>query len=357
MTKRNPYLQHTYESFDQPVPPRRSPQPEGLSERIMNSELGLRLRSPLVATAALLVTGAALAGIIAISYPDSKAPDDNLPVITADASPLREAPTEAGGMDIAHDDSTIYGSIRSAELQETAPIENLLAETQPVDTQSAFASADAVASIEPAAGDLEPAPAPQAEAVIADANDAPPPSEMADATATKPEPIEEAGKPEIPDLRVAETRTIPMKSEKIPPAAANSPETLAYMRSVLDKQEAAAEGKTTQTAAADEPKAADLARIEPTAGAATTAGAAIKPGNNFVQLASISSESLAPKEWAKLQKQFPSLGGAKYRVQRADLGAKGIFFRIQAGPMSKDSAKSVCDSIKASKPGGCIIVQ
>jgi hypothetical protein len=51
------------------------------------------------------------------------------------------------------------------------------------------------------------------------------------------------------------------------------------------------------------------------------------------------------------------LSGAEYRVQRADLGAKGVFFRIQAGPMSKDSAKSVCDAIKASKPGGCVIVQ
>lgn len=341
MTKRNPYLQHTYESFDQPVPPRRQTRDEGIAQRLLDSEWGARLRSPLFATAALLITGAAFAGIIFASYPDSGKQDDNIPVITADASPLREAPTEPGGMDVAHADSTIYGTIRSAELAETPPIENLLAAEQPVDTQSAFAS-DSVTAIEPAAGGLQP-----------------PPSEMADATKA----IEEAGEPKPADTtrQVAEAPVIPMKAEKVALAdtaaaaekpaiapAASSPETLAYVRSVLEKKDAGvpAAEKAGEKAAA----------IEPAAGAATSAGSSIKPGGSYVQLASISAESAAPKEWTKLKKTFPSLEGAEYRVQRADLGAKGVFFRIQAGPMSKDSAKSICDAIKAQKPGGCLIV-
>lgn len=353
MTKRNPYLQHTYESFDQPVTPRRPQQSESFSERMSNSEFAAKLRSPVVATAALLMTGAALAGIIIASYPDSKQPDDNLPVISADASPLRESPVEPGGLDVAHDDSTIYGSIRSAELQETPPLENLLAEEQPVDTQTALAAAP-LAALDPAAGALQPASVPGTSAEQAE--DTLPPSEMADATAG----IE---KPGIPDLKVSETRSIPMKSEKIALApsgetaakpeiapAGSTPETLAYVRSALD------EAKPVELAKA-EPSADAVAAIEPAAGASTMAGAAIKPGSSYVQLASISSEAAAPKEWSKLQKQFSSLSGAEYRVQRADLGAKGVFYRIQAGPMSKDSAKSVCDSIKATKPGGCIIVQ
>lgn len=360
MIKRNPYLQHTYESFDQPVPPRRhSHQEEGFAERFLNSDFGSRFRSPVFATAALLLAGAALAGIIIASYPDSEQPDENIPIVSADASPLREAPTEPGGMDVAHEDSTIFNSIRSAELQETAPIENLLAEEAPVDTQTAFAGEvpDAAAAVEPAAGDLQPSP--QAEKAIADTASNPPPSEMADATAPAAVSgqMQEAGEPKIPDVQVAETRTIPMKSEKIPPGAAakpdmvpagTNPETLDYVRSVLDKKDAG----STETASA-----AAVAATEPAAGAASPAVSAIEPGSSYVQLASISAESAAPKEWAKLQKTFPSLSGAEYRVQRADLGAKGVFFRIQAGPMSKDSAKSVCDSIKAQKPGGCLIVQ
>jgi hypothetical protein len=357
MIKRNPYLQHTYESFDQPVPPRRQSQhEEGFTERFLNSDFGSRFRSPLFATAALLLTGAAFAGIIIASYPDAEQPEENIPVITADASPLREAPTEPGGMDVAHEDSTIFNSIRSAELQETAPIENLLAETTPVDVPAETASA-----VEPAAGELQPAP--QAEQTIADATSAPPPSEMADATGTAPAAapaeVQEAGDPVIPDVQVAETRSIPMKTEKTPitatadkptmAPAATTPETLDYVRSVLEKKDA--EGTTT-TAAAER-----VAATEPAAGAAAAPVGTIQPGSTYIQLASISAESAAPKEWAKLQKTFPSLAGAEYRVQRADLGAKGVFFRIQAGPMSKDSAKSVCDSIKASKPGGCLIVQ
>lgn len=356
MIKRNPYLQHTYESFDQPVPPRRHSHEESLTERVFGPEMAARFRSPLFATAALLVTGVAFAGIIIASYPDSDAPDGSIPVIMADASPLREAPTEPGGMDVANEDSTIFNSIRSAELQETAPIENLLADEQPVNTQTAFADGQAVAAVEPAAGDLQPAP--QAEKIIADAGEAPPPSEMADAT----KEVEEAGEPKTPDVSVAETRSIPMKSEVSPLAsaekptmapAATTPETLDYVRSVLEKKDA---GAGTKTASADA-AAERVAATEPASGAATSAGATISPGSSFVQLASISSESAAPKEWTKLQKSHPSLAGLEYRVQRADLGAKGVFFRIQAGPMSKDSAKSVCDSVKAQKPGGCIVVQ
>ncbi|MGB4106589.1 MAG: SPOR domain-containing protein [Alphaproteobacteria bacterium] len=342
MIKRNPYLQHTYESFDQPVPPRRHSQEESLTERVFGPDLAARFRSPLFATAALLLAGAAFAGIIIASYPDS-ASDENIPVITADASPLREAPSEPGGMDVANEDSTIFNSIRSAELQETAPIENLLAEEQPVDTQTALAPAEAVAAVEPAAGELQ----------------APPPSEMADATATQE--VKEAGEPKTSDVQVAE-RSIPMKSDNaaaentdkptIAPAA-TTPETLDYVRSVLEKKDAEA---GTKTASAD-PAAERVAATEPASGVATSAGTTIFPGSSFVQLASISAESAAPKEWTKLQKTFPSLSGLEYRVQRADLGAKGVFFRIQAGPMSKDSAKSVCDSVKAQKPGGCIIVQ
>lgn len=339
MTKRNPYLQHTYESFDQPVPPRRynqTPEFEGLAERILNSALAQRFRSPIFATAALLVTGAAFAGIIIATYPDSQQGDENIPVITADASPLREVPADPGGMDVAHEDSTVYSSIRSAGLQEAAPIENLLAEEKPVDMQTAFASEDVTA---------EP---PSADAL--QSTGTAPPSEMADART----PTEEAG--QVPPVQIAEKPVdAPAGTADAKPAlapAANSPETLAYVRSVLDQKEK--DSAPTEVAAA-QPE--NLDSIEPTAGASATAAAAIKPGNYYVQLASISSESAAPKEWVKLQKTYSALSDAKYRVQRADLGAKGIFYRIQAGPMSKDSAKSICDAVKAQKPGGCIIVQ
>jgi cell division septation protein DedD len=117
----------------------------------------------------------------------------------------------------------------------------------------------------------------------------------------------------------------------------SSPETLQFVRSVLDKK--------------DSPNAAAAASVEPAAGAAVT------PGSYFVQLASVKSRDGADSEWGKLQKSFGSLNGLDYRVQEANLGDRGTFYRIQAGPMSKTSAGDICDAIKAQKPGGCLVVQ
>ncbi|MGB4057627.1 MAG: SPOR domain-containing protein [Alphaproteobacteria bacterium] len=375
MTKRNPYLQHTYGSSDQPVPPRRpTPQQidETMTERFMNSPIVQKMRSPVFATVALLATGVAFAAIIIASYPASEQAEENLPVVSADAGPLRMVPDEAGGMEIANQDSTVLSSVRSDGLQETPPIENLLAQEQPVDTQSVFPpQPDAtVAEVTPPAEEQATQPSALAEAVE-------------EASAIKSDAVAEVSKADVPPVTVAETRSIPMKSEKIAPMAgigdvasaldtakekavsedrpeiapaASTPETLAYVRSVLDKKEKEA-GASLIVAKKAPPSAEKLAAVEPASGAAIGAGSAIKPGTYFAQLASISSESAAAKEWTKLQKAFPSLSGAQYRVQRADLGAKGVFYRIQAGPMSKDSAKGVCDAVKAQKPGGCIITQ
>jgi hypothetical protein len=77
-----------------------------------------------------------------------------------------------------------------------------------------------------------------------------------------------------------------------------------------------------------------------------------------VQLASITSRSAADAEWKKLQSAFSAqLSASSFRVQEANLGEKGTYFRIQAGPYTEAQAKSVCESIKAQKPGGCLIVR
>ena len=79
-------------------------------------------------------------------------------------------------------------------------------------------------------------------------------------------------------------------------------------------------------------------------------------GSKYIQLASVKSESEAKAKWAKLQAQFPALKGADLRVQRADLGAKGVFFRVQAGPMAEGDAQKICNGIKSSK-GDCLLVK
>ena len=121
---------------------------------------------------------------------------------------------------------------------------------------------------------------------------------------------------------------------------------------------------TTQTAAAipdafkdavkeaPPPEAKAAAKIESAAG--TTASKAITPGGYYVQLASVKSVSGAAGEYKKMQVKYPSLSSVDFRTQEANLGEKGIFHRIQAGPMSKASATEICMGIKA-KGGSCLV--
>jgi hypothetical protein len=102
-----------------------------------------------------------------------------------------------------------------------------------------------------------------------------------------------------------------------------------------------------------EPVKVEPTKVEPASG--SVAAKAITPGGSFVQVASVRAEAGAAGEFKKLQAKFPSLSGLSYRTQEANLGAKGTFFRIQAGPMSKDSANQVCASIK-SGGGSCLVV-
>ncbi len=70
------------------------------------------------------------------------------------------------------------------------------------------------------------------------------------------------------------------------------------------------------------------------------------------------SIDLAKSEWDRLQHQFPdALGGLKLTVQRADLGAKGVYYRVQAGPLADAAkAKKVCAELKLQQQQ-CLLVR
>lgn len=79
-------------------------------------------------------------------------------------------------------------------------------------------------------------------------------------------------------------------------------------------------------------------------------------GKSYVQFAAVKSDADAKAKWSKLQSQYSVLKTLALRVQKADLGAKGTFYRVQAGPMSLDQAQSVCSKVKDSK-GDCLVIK
>lgn len=180
-----------------------------------------------------------------------------------------------------------------------------------------------------------------------------------------------------------------------------SPETLAFVRSVLDKKDSkktpyhqsrqteantasanqrGAQGAQAQAqnqvqnqvqtqaqaqvqtqADTSSEAAQDLAnavsKIEPAIGPAPIAGNVVGTPY-FVQVVSVPTQYAAEQEWGKLQKKYSyELDGQGYRIQEANLGERGLYYRVQVGPFSKQDANILCDSLRAQKPGACLVVR
>jgi len=95
----------------------------------------------------------------------------------------------------------------------------------------------------------------------------------------------------------------------------------------------------------------DASQIVPTAPATVapatpTPGIAAGAGGYVIQLAAFRDELSARAAFTKLQKKYPGeLGGTSSDIQRADLGDKGIYYRLRAGYMDKAAANSLCEKL------------
>jgi hypothetical protein len=87
------------------------------------------------------------------------------------------------------------------------------------------------------------------------------------------------------------------------------------------------------------------------------APAAVGSGGYLVQVSSQRNEADAQASFRALQNRFPSvLGSRSLLVKRADLGAKGVYYRAMVGPFgSSDEASRFCGSLKSA--GGQCVVQ
>jgi hypothetical protein len=76
----------------------------------------------------------------------------------------------------------------------------------------------------------------------------------------------------------------------------------------------------------------------------------------IIQLAASPDRHAAEDMAQKLQTKYRALlDTAHLHVQRADLGAKGVFYRIQSQPLAEAQAKSICASLKKTN-AGCLLV-
>jgi cell division septation protein DedD len=123
-----------------------------------------------------------------------------------------------------------------------------------------------------------------------------------------------------------------------------------------------AEGPTPAPPAAAAPPPAPV-QTAPAPAAPLPVAAVAKPpaagGHGFrLQIGALRSEDAARHEWDRLKKLHGDLlGGLGASTSRADLGERGTYFRIQAGPVA-DAAKAehLCGELKR-RHVGCILVK
>lgn len=96
------------------------------------------------------------------------------------------------------------------------------------------------------------------------------------------------------------------------------------------------------------PAAPSIATTAPTGLAAA--------GGAVLQIGSYESAALATAAWKNFQTRYPDIsGGWSDDVQRADLGARGIWFRLRAGPFAnKSAAAEACEKLKL-QGGTCFV--
>jgi SPOR domain len=261
-------------------------------------------------------------------------------------------------------------------------------EEQPVDVPPPVSTAPQPVSTAPTFPDLAPAPGPGAASVfpptplaqpahaarvdnlnsppatpvppITSANQAaalaaPPP---APASPTKPGSKKirtisiRTDQPNAADSAASQPQSVPVRptaqQQDATPSEANAPPSI--VPSSNDAARAAAGSAGTappaRPAPVGKPPATEIASTPPAASG----------GGYAVQVSSQRNEEEVQSSFRALQAKYPKLlGGRDPMVRRADLGAKGVYYRTMVGPfVSAEQATELCSNLKAAG-GSCII--
>lgn len=234
------------------------------------------------------------------------------PLIKADAEPDKVRPEDPGGMEVANRDMLVYRRLDGGDGKP--PVERLLPNPeQPVVPPRPVAAPGR--EIEP--GQIETVEIETDELVAEDAEDAPGDEEL------------DAENLSLPAQESPE-RSVTPEPQQAPPVA---------------------------------PKPVAPTKLEPTpvpkkpAAPAPSRAAAPAAGAYQIQLVAVRSRQQAEVSWAKLSKEYADvLGGLKPNIVRADLGAKGVLYRLRAGPAGDESAaRAICASL-AKRKKDCLVV-
>jgi len=285
----------------------------------------LRGRSAVMVASALL--GAiALGGALAYAYKQSGGGMANgeTPIVTADARPVKEAPDQPGGKEFPHKNKLIYDRLTNGDEPES---ERLVPRQEDV-AVPALPPATATAGLPAPVATTDLANPATTESVDGAEDDGGPrkvktlvvrPDGSVEAPAGEATQAAAAGAP----AQAAPAGAMPVPAPEMPAPAAAAP--------------------APQQVAAADPKPAP-------APAANT--------KYVVQVGSKKSQTDALASFADIQQKYPKLL-SDYRpiVQKADLGSKGVWYRLRVGPINdKTEAYKLCGQLKSQGLPDCLVM-
>jgi len=306
----------------------------------------------------------------------STAVDGDVPVIEADAAPLKVKPSDPGGMDIPNQDKTVYealskgdSSSKTEHLMEAAEEPMVIShddepkqtqvyrrsQPQPTpDAKSAQTEQGAAPTTAPTAE--APVDDEEHEKVVDDVDTAPVKDAQSKITTQKEstenviQPSEKESKSDNSTAKHDKPVTAPAKeTAQEPEPLATSPQQPAPP-AVNASQKAARDAQKTgvQTAAAT---------LNTAAAQASTANTAVQSGAAGIQLAASKSRADAEKAWAKLAAKFPDLLGSRsHAIVAAEVAGKGTYYRIRATGLNPTSAADLCRKLKG-RGQDCMVVK
>lgn len=280
--------------------------------------------------------------------------ENDVELIKADKTPMKEAPANPGGMQIPNQDKTVYGLISGTP--EKPVVERILpAPEEPIArgnnggtttwmSDSAKNKTVAEDATKTAPTSVAPTPTPTAVGSAITPSPTPTPAPTA--------PKEQFNPAKAHSDTVAKPSSAPIPAMPTPtpspvPTPTPSP-------SVAKTPSQAIVPKPTPTPAAvvsdDSDDVEDSQESKPKATKASAPPAGVR-----VQLGAYKSQVEAESNWTKIAREFADeVKDKQHYVLRADLGDKGIFYRLQLAPFdNSEAADQFCiDFVSAGQ--GCI---
>lgn len=140
------------------------------------------------------------------------------------------------------------------------------------------------------------------------------------------------------------------------------PETAGHILSLPSKKETPVvvepeAGAEVQPAPKSAPPAALAEKDAPITDTKNATTVSLKKAR-YAQLGSYRKTSEAEERWKEaLSLHADLLSGLEKSVVPVDLGEKGVYYRLQVGPLTRQGAQDLCEKVNERQSGGCVVVK